>query len=162
MLIMFTRQQEQAIERLLREAAAGAAHVVDRAVGEQLGIMNGMAASLAFDRGDLDTIRAESQRLWEMHPEWRTVIVTDEHRPLMNLRSPPGGPITPLRDPESLARVWSTGKPSVGNLVSDHVGLRVPVAPEGRMAYTIAVPVDRGSFGISSPSTSWSSPGRPP
>ena len=52
MLIMFTRQQEQAIERLLRGAAAGAAHVVDRAVGEQLGIMNGMAASTAFDRGD--------------------------------------------------------------------------------------------------------------
>ena len=51
MLIMFTRQQEQAIERLLREAAAGAAHVVDLAVGEQLGIMNGMAASLAFDGG---------------------------------------------------------------------------------------------------------------
>ncbi len=146
MLIMFTRQQEQAIERLLREAAAGAAHVVDRAVGEQLGIMNGMAASLAFDRGDLDTIRAESLRLWEMHPEWRTVIVTDEHRPLMNLRSPPGGPITPLRDPESLARVWSTGKPSVGNLVSDYVGLRVPVAPGGRMAYTIAVPVDPRFF----------------
>ena len=49
MLIMFTRQQEQAIERLLREAAAGAAHVVDRAVGEQLGIMKGMAASMAFE-----------------------------------------------------------------------------------------------------------------
>ena len=81
-----------------------------------------------------------------MHPEWRTVIVTDEHRPLMNLRSPPGGLITPLRDPKSLARVWSTGKPSVGNLVSDHVGLRVPVAPEGRMAYTIAVPVDPRFF----------------
>ena len=146
MLIMFTRQQEQAIERLLREAAAGAAHVVDRAVGEQLGIMKGMAASMAFDRGDFTTIRSEAQRLWDMHPEWRTVIVTDEHRPLMNLRSPLGGPITPLRDPESLARVWSTGKPSVGNLVSDHVGLRVPVAPEGRMAYTIAVPVDPRFF----------------
>ena len=146
MLIMFTRQQEQAIERLLREAAAGAAHVVDRAVGEQLGIMKGMAASTAFDRGDFTTIRSEAQRLWDMHPEWRTVIVTDEHRTIMNLRSPPGAPIAPVRDPESLARVWSTGKPSVGNLVSDYVGLRVPVAPDGRMAYTIAIPVDPRFF----------------
>jgi PAS domain S-box-containing protein len=146
MLIMFTRQQDQAVERLLREAAAGAAHLVDRAVGEQIGIMNGMAASLAFDRGELDTIRAEARRLWDMHPEWRTVIVTDEHRPLLNLRFAEGEPIPALRDPISLAYVWSTGRHSVGDLVSDHVGLRVPVVRLDRAVYTIAVPVDPRFF----------------
>ena len=146
MLFVFTSQQEHALERMLGEAADGAAHLVDRIIGEQLGLMNGMAASNAFDRGDLNSVRLEAQRLWAMHPEWRTVIVTDENRPLLNLRYPADQPITPLRDPESLQRVLTTKQPFVGNLVHDFVGFRVPVVRDDRIVYTIAVPISPKLF----------------
>jgi PAS domain S-box-containing protein len=146
MLLTFERQQEHAIEHSLREAAGGAAHLIERAVGEQIGILKGMAASLAFDRWDLETVRREAERLWDLHPEWRTVIVTDEHRPLFNLYFPPGEPITPLRDPESLAQVWATGRASAGNLAHGYVGIRVPVVRSGRLVYTIVVPTSSQYF----------------
>lgn len=146
MLLTFKRQQEKAIEHSLREAAGVAAYLIERAVWEQVGILKGMAASLAFDRGDLETVRQEAQRLWELHPEWRTVIVTDEHQALLNLRFSPGEPITPLRDPESLARVWATGRPVVGNLVHGYVGIRIPVTRNGRMAYSLVVPINPQYF----------------
>jgi PAS domain-containing protein len=147
MLLAFRHLQAQAIEHELREAANSAAHLVDRAIGEQLGVMNGMTASLAFDRGDLEAFRREAQRLWRMHPEWRTVIVTDEREPLLNLRFPPGEPMTPLRDPQSLAEAWATQQPLVGNLVHAYLVFRVPVVRDGRTVYTIVVPTDPRFFG---------------
>jgi hypothetical protein len=89
-----------------------------------------MAASLAFDRWDLETVRKGAERLWDLHPEWRTAIVTDEHRPLFNLHIPPGEPITPLRDPEPLAQVWATGRAIAGNLAHGYVGNRAPCGAE--------------------------------
>ena len=124
MLVVFRHQQAQAVEQ-----------------------MQGMAAWFAFDRGDLDTARREAQRLWQMHPEWRTVIVTDANRQLLNLRFPAGEPLPALRDPESLAQVWDTQQPVVGGFVHGYVGIRVPVVRDGRTVYTIAVPIDPRHFG---------------
>jgi hypothetical protein len=158
-LLVFTHQQENAVAHLLREAASSASYSVDRAVREQIGLMNGMAASLSFDHRDLDMVRLEAQRIWDLHPEWRTIIVTDERQPLLNLRFPPGEPMSPLRDPESLAQVWATGKSFVGNLVHGYVVFRVPVIRNGRVIYTIAVPTDpqffRGVLGKHSIDQPW-------
>ena len=146
MLLAFQHQQQHAIEHSLREAAGGAAHLIERAVREQIGILKGMASSLAFDRWDLESVRKEAERLWDLHPEWRTVIVTDEHRPLFNLHVPPGEPITPLRDPESLAHVWATGRAIAGNLAHGYVAIRVPVVRSGRLVYTIVAPISPQYF----------------
>ncbi len=147
MLAVFRHQQAHAVEQMLRVAAGGAANLVDRAIGEQLAAMKGMAAWFAFDREDLEAARQEAQRLWQLHPEWRTVIVTDADRQLLNLRFPAGEPLPALRDPESLAQVWATQQPFVGDLVHGFVGIRVPVVRDGRTAYTIAVPIDPQFFG---------------
>ena len=147
MLVVFRHQQAQVVEHMLQQAAGGVAHLVERAIREQLGVMNGMAASYAFDREDLETARQEAQRLWRLHPEWRTVIVTDANRQLLNLRFPAGEPLPALRDSESLAQVWANQQPVVGGLVHGYVGIRVPVVREGRTIYTIAVPIDPRFFG---------------
>jgi len=146
LLALFADQQEKAVRQILEQSADNAAHLIERAVGEQIGVLNGLAASHALDAGDLDDFRVEAQRLKDLHPEWRTVILTDQQQPIFNLRFPPGQPIPPTRDPESLTRVWSTGQPLVGDLSRNHVAVRVPVQRDGRMRYTLVAPIAPSFF----------------
>nr|NJM04616.1 hypothetical protein [Desulfobacula sp.] len=95
MILLFIQQQDRAVTHLVNEAAGNAALVVERAIGGQVGLLQGLAASHALDQGDFADFRTDTQRIWELHPEWRTVILTNENEPLINLRFPPGGPPSP-------------------------------------------------------------------
>lgn len=148
MLLLFNQQQDRAVTHLINEAAGNAALVVERAIGGQFGLLQGLAASHALDQGDFTNFRTDTQRIWALHPEWRTVILTNEHEPLMNLRFPSGTPITPLRDSDSLKTVWETRTPFVGNLSNGFVAIRAPVLREGRMMYTLVAPTDPDFFRI--------------
>ncbi len=143
---IFTKQQEESIHQFLNESAAHASHSVDRAIGEQVGLLQGLAASWTLDEGDFASFRAQAQRLKDAHPEWRTVIVTDAKEPIFNLRFKPDEKITPLRDPESLQRVWKTQKPYVGDLSNGFVAIRVPVIRDGKTRSTLVVPVNPEFF----------------
>ena len=148
MLLVFIQQQDKGIAHLVNEAAGNTAHMVEHTIGEQIGLLKGLAASHALDDGDFKSFRKDAQRLWELHPEWRTVILTDEHEPLLNLRFSPGALITPLRDPESLKTVWERKEPFVGNLAHGFVAIRVPVTRDNRMIYTLVAPTDPDFFKI--------------
>ncbi len=111
-------------------------------------LFTALSASHALDQGDFVNFRIHAQRLWELHPEWRTVILTNAHEPFLNLRFPPGAPITPLRDSDSLKTVWETKAPFVGNLSYGYVAIRVPVIRDGRMMYTLVAPTDPDFFRI--------------
>jgi len=148
MLILFIQQQDRAVTNLINEAADSAALVVERAIGEQTGLLKGLAASHALDQGDFTNFRTDAQRIWELHPEWRTVILTNESEPLLNLRFSPGAPITPLRDSESLRTVWESKAPFVGNLFNGFVAIRVPVIRDSRMMYTLVAPTNPDVFRI--------------
>lgn len=141
MLFVFTNQQEKAINRLLYEAASSSAQILERTLGEQLGIMKGLTASHSLDHGDHESFRIDTQRLWAMHPEWRTVILTDNQQPIFNLRLPPGEPISPLRDPESLQKVLETKESAVGDFVHGYVTIRVPVVRDDAVKNTLVVPI---------------------
>jgi hypothetical protein len=130
MLLLFIQQQDRAIKHLINEAAGSAALVVERTIGEQTGLLKGLAASHALDQGDFVNFRIDAQRLWELHPEWRTVILTGAREPFLNLRFPPGALITPIRDPESLKTVWETKAPFVGNLSNGYVAISSPCYPQ--------------------------------
>lgn len=145
-LFLFVSQQEMVIERLLHEKNMVAAEVIDRGIGEQLGLLEGLAVSQALDAGDFTTFRVEVARLIQLHPEWRTIIVTDREKQLFNFGVPPSQPLNPIRDPESLKKVWDTGKPLVGNLVSGHIVFRVPVFHDNDVAYTLLIPVEPDFF----------------
>ncbi len=146
MIWLFTQQQEHAIRQIVHDAAENAAGVMERTIGGQIGLLEGVASLSALDHDDLGAFRSDVQRLWEMHPEWRTVILTDEHQPVFNLRYPPGTPFPPLRDPASLAQVWSSRKPFVGDLSHGYVAIRVPVVRDGQTRYTMVAPTDPQFF----------------
>lgn len=142
MLFMFTQQQERAVSRLLHEIASNSADALDRAIVEQLGILKGLAISRSLDTGDLEGFSQVAERLQEMHPEWHTVIITNEHEQIFNLQAPSTQPLPPLRDRASLRKVWETKNPCVENLANGDVAIRVPVIRNERVIYTLAVTID--------------------
>ncbi|MGB5232115.1 MAG: ATP-binding protein [Desulfoprunum sp.] len=146
MFVIFTDQQESAINQLINESAASAAHSLDRTLQQQIGLLEGLAIARSLDAGDFDLFRISAQRLKDKHSEWRTVILTDAHRQLFNLRIPPGQPLDPVRDRRSLARVWETGRAVVGDLSHGFVPVRTPVLRAERMQYTLVVPIDPRFF----------------
>jgi len=146
MFVIFTDQQESAINQLINQSAASAAHSLDRTLQQQIGLLEGLAIARSLDAGDFDLFRISAQRLKDKHPEWRTVILTDVHRQLFNLRIPPGQPLDPVRDPHSLKRVWETRRAVVGDLSQGFVPVRTPVLRADRMQYTLVVPIDPQFF----------------
>ena len=142
MILLFIQQQDNAIKYLLKEAGNNTAHVVERAIGEQIGLLKSLATSRSLDNGNFTYFRMEAQRLRDLHPEWRTIILTNETQPFFNLNFPTGESITPLRDPTSLEKVWSTKKPFVGDLANNYVAIRVPVIRNGLVIYTLVAPTD--------------------
>lgn len=159
LLYIFTKQQEKIIHQLLLESANHASHSVDRAIGEQIGLLYGLAAARSLDEGNFDSFRVNAARVMHAHPEWRTVIVTDESKPVFNIRFPSGQAITPLRDPHSLQRVWTTKQPYVGDLSNGFVAIRAPVIRDEQIRYTLVVPVEPHFFldavALSSSNRSW-------
>ena len=146
MLLLFTEQQEEAISQLMNEAAGNAAHTLERTLGEQIGILDGLATARSLDTGDFALFHISAARLKARHPEWRTVILTDARNQLFNLRSPPGQPLDPPRDPKSLEKVWQTKEAYIGDLSFGHVAIRVPVIRDNHVLYTLVAPVDPQFF----------------
>lgn len=146
LIFIFIKQQEKTILEYLINSAAHASHSVDRAIGEQIGLLYGLSASRSLDNGNFDSFRVNAQRLIEEHAEWRTVILTDDKEPLFNIRFQPGQKITPLRDPLSLKKVWETKKPFIGDLSNGFIAIRTPVIRNDQILYTLVVPVDPDHF----------------
>ena len=120
--------------------------MVNTTIREQIGLLKGMAALQSLDNKAFEAFRSDAQRVWEMHPEWRTVILTDESKPVFNLRIPPGKPLIPLRDPDSLKKVWETKRSYVGNLSHGFVAIRIPVFREKRVVYSLVAPTAPSFF----------------
>ena len=146
LVYIFARQQEKMIQQLLLDSAAHAGHSVDRAIGEQIGLLYGLASARSLDDGNFDSFRINAERIMEAHPEWRTIIVTDEAKPVFNIRFQAGQEVTPLRDPHSLKQVWTSKRPYVGDLSNGFVAIRAPVIREEQIRYTLVVPVEPNYF----------------
>ncbi|WP_448189483.1 ATP-binding protein [Azospirillum sp. sgz301742] len=134
---MIREQQREAVAATLERAAQGISNAVGNRLTDEMAHLAGLAQSTALDRGDIESFRTEAQRLLDLRTDWITVVLTDSERPLVNLRFPQGEALPPLRDPESLRRVWTTRSPAIGNFIDRTVGVRFPVIRNGTMRHTV-------------------------
>ncbi|WP_431855110.1 ATP-binding protein [Azospirillum sp.] len=134
---MIRSQQQDAVAETLERAAQGVSNAVARMLTDELGHLAALAQSTALDRGDIESFRTEAQRVFEQRADWRTVLLTDAERQLMNLGYAAGEPLPPVRDPESLKRTWETGAPAVSNLVAGTIAVRFPAIRDGAVRYSV-------------------------
>lgn len=134
---MIREQQRDTVAATLERAAQGISNAVGHRLTDELAHLAGLAQSTALDRGDTESFRTEAQRLLDLRTDWITVVLTDHERQLVNLRYPQGEALPPLRDLESLKRVWATQSPAIGKFTNHTVGVRFPVIRNGTMRHTV-------------------------
>ena len=137
LLAMIERLQFDAVEGSLHRRATAASEAVAQLLAAEMALLSGIAQAPTLDDGDLARFRLLADRVFAGHPDWFTLVLTDDRQQLLNTRFPPGAALPPLRDPESLRHVWQTGQGMVGNLAADAVALRQPVIRDGQVRYTL-------------------------
>ncbi|WP_146208741.1 hybrid sensor histidine kinase/response regulator [Azospirillum sp. TSO22-1] len=143
---MIRSQQQDAVAETLERVAQGVSNAIVRMLTDELGHLAGLAQSTALDRGDIESFRTEAQRVFDQRAHWRTVLLTDAERQLMNLGYAAGEPLPPVRDPESLRRTWATRAPAISNLVAGTIAVRFPVIRDGAVRYSMVAALNPGAL----------------
>ncbi|MDO9712174.1 ATP-binding protein [Paracraurococcus lichenis] len=133
--------QRQAAENRLRDTAQGLALALDREVAGVVAALTAYATSPAFTAAgggpDLAVLDAQARRIAASLGANIFLGRPDGSR-LLTTRQPPGAPLPPLNSTALVERVFATGRPAVGDLVTGSVS--------GAPSVSIGVPV-RGADG---------------
>lgn len=148
------RAERGSSERRVLTSARSLAEAFDSEIAGSLRTLEALSASAWLDTGDLQGFRTQSTRVLRTQRGWLTLILmTPEGVPLLNTNVPEGGPIPPIAEPESLARVRQTLRPTVGNLAPGRgakqqlaVPLRVPVVRGGQLRYVLTAVLSADAF----------------
>jgi hypothetical protein len=79
-LRMLTAERTAAFEEMLERSAVAAGMAIRLYVGEEIGRLEGLAASSALDAVNWAVFQREAHRLLDQHPHWLNIIVAEHHR----------------------------------------------------------------------------------
>jgi signal transduction histidine kinase len=126
----------RAVQQRMLEAARAQAAIIDSEFTGTIRALQALAESERLSRGELEQFYAEAARLQRSQLSWFMVLLhAPDGRNLLSTARPYGTGLTVLADPESLDTVFRTAKPVIGTLRP---------GADGRLAFPIRVPVERG------------------
>lgn len=142
-------------ERRLLESARVDAAAVDREFASAMGVLEALATSPPLERGDLQAFYAEARRVRDTQPGWYSItLVSRDARQLLTTGVEWGTPLAEAREPESLERLITTGRPTVGPIRQAPRGdaahifaIRVPVLVGGELQYALSAVLDVTALG---------------
>jgi signal transduction histidine kinase/ActR/RegA family two-component response regulator len=145
LFLYLAHAERKASERRVLTSARSLAEAFDSETAGSLRTLQALAASSWLDTEDLRGFREQCERVLQTQHGWLTLsLVSPDGVPLLNTSVPPGEPMPPVAEPESLARVRETLRPTVGNLAVGQgprnqlaVPLRVPVVRDGKLRYVL-------------------------
>ncbi|NPC84650.1 hybrid sensor histidine kinase/response regulator, partial [Pyxidicoccus fallax] len=148
------RAERAAAERRVLTSARSLAEAFDRELSGSMRTLEALSSSPSLDAGDLQRFQEECARVVKTQHGWLALILlSPEGRPLMNTNFPLGTSLPEVAEPESVAQVRETLRPSVGNLAQGRgplkrlaVPLRVPVLREGHLRYVLTAVVTAEAF----------------
>jgi len=136
LLIASAREQRERLYRGAEDTVLALLNAVDADLRTSIAALDAFAASPRLARGDFERLREESLQLLGRRSGWLNVVVADQQRQLMNAQLPPGAPLPEVRFPESIAQVFRSASPNIGNI------MQAPIV--GRYAYAVQVPYGVG------------------
>jgi len=153
-LLYFAYQSKRALthQRML-ETARALTLVVDRDLENMQASLNDLAISSAFVKGDLPAAYLRAQMVLKSRPGADIVLSDATCKELFNTHHPLGAELPERGSPESVLRVFATGRPVVANVYKGattdglKVSVDVPVFRDGEVVYDLAmaIPPDRFS-----------------
>lgn len=149
LFFLLARAERQASERRGLTSARSLAEAFDSEIAGSLRTLEALSASTRLQSGDLQGFWTQGTRVMKTQHGWLALILlTPDGVPLLNTSFPPGSALPPVAEPESVARVRETLRPTVGNLAVGTepgkqlaVPLRVPVAYDGQLRYVLTAVV---------------------
>lgn len=155
-VLMLRAERADRLAADITAAAANAAVSIRHEVQHQIDGLTALAVSEALDRRDLPAIRLEMQRLYDRHPEWASLILTEvtyptgrttmDLRPAIDLRRVDGEALPPDPDPTGAVAAVTGGRPVVGNFIDGHIPIRVPALRGGEVVFLLTALVRPGLF----------------
>ncbi|MBA77744.1 MAG: hypothetical protein CMO30_20945 [Tistrella sp.] len=155
-VLMLRAERADRLAADITAAAANAAASIRHEVQHQIDGLTALAVSEALDRRDLPAIRLEMQRLYDRHPEWASLILTEvtypagpttmDLRPTIDLRRVDGEALPPDPDPADAVAAVTGGRPVVGNFIDGHIPIRVPALRGGEVVFLLTALVRPGLF----------------
>lgn len=155
-VLMLRAERADRLAADITAAAANAAASIRHEVQHQIDGLTALAVSEALDRRDLPAIRLEMQRLYDRHPEWASLILTEvtypagpttmDLRPTIDLRRVEGEALPPDPDPAGAVAAVTGGRPVIGNFIDGHIPIRVPALRGGEVVFLLTALARPGLF----------------
>jgi signal transduction histidine kinase/ActR/RegA family two-component response regulator len=151
-LLALAQQQRAQAERAGIELTRALATAVDAELQRSVAALEAMAISPALDSGDLRRFHESMRRVHAGRADWVTVTLADRTgQQLANATRPFGAELPKVVDPDSLERVFRSGRLVIGALTAGRGGVpavpvRVPVSRNNEVRYVLTAAVKADSF----------------
>jgi len=127
------------------ESARSLAMVVDRELMTVQAALQGLATSPGFGTGDFAGVQQQALQLLESYPGADIIVADQTGQQLVNSARPFGTPLPRRNNPETVRRIFASGKPVISDLFYGAVSKKplisidLPVTCNGKIAYDLAM-----------------------
>ena len=133
------------VNRTMLDTARSLTMVVDREVTGVQAALLALATSPTFAAGDFGSVHRQALQLLKSYPGADIIVADVTGQQLVNSARPFGTPLPRRNNPETVRRIFETGKPVVSDLFfgaltkRPQIGVDVPVMCDGKVAYDLAM-----------------------
>jgi PAS domain S-box-containing protein len=139
------------VNRNMLDTTRSLTMVVDRELSSVQAALLALATSPTFASGDFAGVHRQALELLKSYPGADIIVADVTGQQLVNSFRPYGDPLPKRKNPETVRRIFETGKPVISDLYYGAVtkrpmtGIDVPVFRDGKVVYDLAMtfPSDR-------------------
>jgi PAS domain S-box-containing protein len=140
----YTTKCDQINNNML-ETARSLAMVVDRELTTVQAALQGLATSPSFEAGNFAGVQQQALQLLESYPGADIIVADQTGQQLVNSARPFGTPLPRRNNPETVRRIFASGKPVISDLFygaiskKPLISIDIPVFCNGKIAYDLAM-----------------------
>ena len=133
------------VNRNMLETARSLTKVVDRELASVQSALLALASSPSFAAGDLAGVQRQALRILQSYPDADIIVADATGQQLVNSSRPYGSPLPKRAVPETVRRIFETGKPAVSGLFTgavsrqQQISIDIPVKSDGKVVYDLAL-----------------------
>jgi PAS domain S-box-containing protein len=139
------------VSQNMQETARSLTMVVERDLSSVQAALTALATSPGFASGDFHSVHVQVMELLKFYPGADIIVADSTGQQLVNSARPYGSPLPKRNNPDTVRRIFETGRPIISDLFFGAltkrplVSIDVPVMGENKVLYDLAMtfPSDR-------------------
>jgi PAS domain S-box-containing protein len=153
MFYAYSDKREEANDSML-DRARSLTMVLDRELMNVQSALSAFSTSPSFANGDFASVHRQALRIVKAYPEADIIAADITGQQLVNSFRPYGTPLPKRKNPDTVRRVFSTGRAVCGDLYYGAltgrplISIDVPVIIDGKVKYDLAMTIPANSLGM--------------